>query len=266
MKFFIVSILISFQLSLVAQNGILVNETKATHIICPERVSYLQAGDHSRILSEVVPEHPSLVRVKALEPFEGESSLTLVSAGRMYSLFVSYGDTGPIEYNLKSFYGEKTGLSAAGPVPEYILKELCRQMLFRQGRHIRNRKTKKEGIVLRLEKTGLNNDLLFFQISITNQTNTGYRLGDFNWWIDDKRQMKAVNVQEYQIHPEFQYYGITSVPPETTLREVFVLPKLTIPGKRILRIEMLEQALGNTGRKLSLEIKNRDILKAKKLK
>jgi hypothetical protein len=119
---------------------------------------------------------------------------------------------------------------------------------------------------LRLEKTGLNNDLLFFQISITNQTNTAYRLEDFNWWIDDKRQMKAVNVQEYQIHPEFQYYGITSIPPETTLREVFVLPKLTIPGKRVLRIEMLEQALGNTGRKLSLEIKNRDILKAKKLK
>jgi len=47
---------------------------------------------------------------------------------------------------------------------------------------------------------------------------------------------------------------------------VFVLPKLTIPEKRVLRLEMLEQALGNTGRKLSLEIKNRDILHARKLK
>ena len=266
MKFLFITMLISFQLSLFAQNCILVNETKATHIICLERVSYLQVGDHSRIISEVVPEHPNLVRVKATEPFEGESSLTLVSAGKIYSLLVTYGDIGPIEYNLKSFSGEKAGTSAEGPVPEYVLKELCRQMLFKQGRHIHNRKTKKDGIILRLNNIGLNNDLLFFEISITNTTNTSYKIEGFNWWIDDKRQMKATNVQEYPLQPKFAYYGITTIPAETMLREVFVLPKLTIPEKRILRIEMLEKSLGNTGRNLSLEIKNRDILKARKLK
>jgi hypothetical protein len=31
-------------------------------------------------------------------------------------------------------------------------------------------------------------------------------------------------------------------------------------------MEILEKALGNTGRKLNLEIKNRDILRARKLK
>ena len=267
MKYFIIIIvLISFQLSLVAQNCIRVNETKATHIICPERVSYLQVGDHSRIISEVVPEHPNLIRVKAVEPFEGESSLTLVSAGKIYSLLVTYGETGPIEYNLKSFSGKKTGAPAEGPVPEYLLKELSRQMLFHQGRHIHNRKTKKDGIILRLNNIGLNNDLLFFEISIINTTNISYRIEGFNWWIDDKRQMKATNVQEYPLYPEFTYYGITTIPAETTLREVFVLPILTIPEKRILRIELLEKALGNTGRKLSLKINNRDILKAVKLK
>ncbi len=266
MKYFIIFILINFQLSLVAQNSICVNETKATHIICPEKVSYLQTGDHCRIISEVVPEHPNLVRIKAVEPFEGESSLTIVSAGKIFSLFVSYGDIGPIEYNLKSFSGEKVGIPVEGPVPEYVLKELCRQMLFKQGRHIHNRRTKKDGIILRLNNIGLNNDLLFFEISITNTTNISYRVEGFNWWIDDKRQMKATNVQEYPLHPEFSYYGITTIPAETTLREIFVLPKLTIPDKRILRIEMLEKALGNTGRKLSLEIKNRDILKARKIK
>ncbi|QGY47714.1 DUF4138 domain-containing protein [Maribellus comscasis] len=266
MKFLFITMLISFQLSLVAQNCILVNEAKATHIICSERVSYLQVGDHFKIISEVVPEHPNLIRVKAAEPFEGESSLTLVSAGKIYSLLVSYGEAGPIEYNLKSFSGEKAGTLTEGPVPEYLLKELCRQMLFKQGRHIHNRKTKKDGIILRLNNIGLNNDLLFFEMSITNTTNISYRIEGFNWWIDNKRQIKATNVQEYLLHPEFTYYGITTIPAETTLREVFVLPKLTIPEKRILRIEMLEKALGNTGRKLSLEIKDRYILKARKIK
>jgi hypothetical protein len=164
------------------------------------------------------------------------------------------------------FTGEETGSPAGGPVPEYILSELSRQILFTRGRNIKNRRSKNEGIVLRLEKIGLNNDLLFFQISINNKTNIGYRLEGFNWWIDDKRQLKATNVQEYQVHPKYQHHGVAYIPAETTLREIFVLPKLTIPEKRILRIEMLEKALGNTGRKLSLEIKNRDILKARKLK
>ena len=259
-------IFLFIQLSLLAQNQISVSTTKATHIICPEKVSYLQVGDHTKIASEVVPEHPNLVRIKAVEPYEGTSSLTLVSAGKLYSFLVEYNENGSIDYQLEQFSGKKTGLPAGGPVPEYILSELSRQMLFSRGKRIKNRKSKNEGMVLRLEKIGLNNDLLFFQISITNKTNIGYRVEDFNWWIDDKRQLKATNVQEYQVRPKYQNYGVSYIPAETTLREVFVLPKLTIPEKRILRIEMLEKALGNTGRKLSLEIKDKDILRAKKLK
>ena len=266
MKSILSIIFLLVQFSLLAQNQISVSVTKATHIICPEKVSYLQVGDHTKITSEVVPEHPNLVRIKAVDSFEEASSLTLVSAGKMYSFLVEYNETSPIEYQLEHFSGEKTGLPAGGPVPEYILSELSQQMLFSRGRNIRNRKTKNEGMVLRLEKIGLNNDLLFFQISITNKTKIGYRIEGVNWWIDDKRQLKATNVQEYQVHPKYQHYGITYIPAETTLREVFVLPKLTIPEKRILRIEMLEKALGNTGRKLSLEIKNKDILRARKLK
>jgi conjugative transposon TraN protein len=266
MKFLFSIIFLLVQFSLFAQNQISVSATTATHIICPEKVTYLQVGDHEKIASEVVPEHSNLVRIKAVESYEGTSSLTLVSAGKLYSFLVDFAETGPIEYRLEQFSGEETGLPAGGPVPEYILSELSRQMLFSRGRNIRNRKTKNEGIILRLEKIGQNNDLLFFQISITNKTNIGYRVEDFNWWIDDKRELKATNIQEYQVHPKYQYYDVTWIPAETTLKEVFVLPKLTIPEKRILRIEMLEKALGNTGRKLSLEIKNKDILKARKLK
>src|SRR5690606_38695360 len=110
------------------------------------------------------------------------------------------------------------------------------------------------------------NDLLFFEVSISNKTNIGYRVEGFNWWIDDKKQLKATNVQEYPVATQFQYYGVEYVPAGTTLREVFVLSKLTIPEKRVLRMEILEKALGNSVRKLNIEIKNRDILRARKLK
>jgi hypothetical protein len=41
---------------------------------------------------------------------------------------------------------------------------------------------------------------------------------------------------------------------------------MTIPDQRILKIELGEKALGNTGRKLSFSLKNKEIMKAKSLK
>jgi conjugative transposon TraN protein len=246
-----------------AQNQIQVCESKASHIICPEKVSYIQVGDHRKIMAEVVPEHANLVRIKAVEPFEGESSLTVISANKVYSLFVKYADTNQISYRLEEFHSIKTGEAGSKVLPEYMLRELSHQILTKNKRHVKKRKEKKDGLRFRLRNIFLKNDALFFELEITNQTNMGYDVDAFHWWIDDKKQYKATNVQEYQIEPDYQHYNIQYIPAKTTLREVFVLPKLTIPDKRILRIEMLEKALGNTGRKLSLDVKNRDILEAK---
>lgn len=244
------------------QNLIEVCENKTTHIISNEKITYLQVGDHSKIIAEVVPEHPDLVRIKAVENFEGESSLAIVSAGKVYSLFVKYADTNQLSRRLEDFHSIKISGTGNGKVPEYLLRELSCQILSKNQKHIKKRKAKKDGIKFQLSNIYLKNDALFFELEITNQTNLGYEVEGFHWWIDDKKQYKATNVQEYQIEPEYRHYNIEYIPAKTKLREVFVLPKLTIPDKRILRIEMLEKALGNTGRKLSLEVKNNDILEA----
>lgn len=258
---FIASIFL-FSIAIKAQNQITVCETKTSHIISPEKISYVQVGDHSKIIAEVVPEHANLVRVKALEPFEDESSLTIVCANKVYSLFVKYADTDQISYQLEDFHSVKTGETGNKVLPEYMLRELSHQILAKNKRHVRKRKEKKDGIKFQLQNVYLKNDVLFFELEITNQTNLGYDVEGFHWWIDDKKQYKATNVQEYMIEPDYQHNKIKYIPAKTTLREVFVLPKLTIPDKRTLRIELLEKALGNTGRKLSLDVKNKDILEA----
>lgn len=245
-----------------SQNVIEVCENKASHIIGEEKITYLQVGDHSKIIAEIAPEHPNLVRIKAMEEFEGESSLTVISANNVYSLFIKYNDTDKISHKLEDFHSVKTVGTASGKIPEYLLRELSHQILTKNKNHIKKRKTKKDGIKFQLTNIYLKNDILFFELEITNQTNLGYEVEGFHWWIDDKKQYKATNVQEYQVEPEYQHYNIKYIPAKTKLREVFVLPKLTIPDKRVLRIEMLEKALGNTGRKLTLDVQNKDILQA----
>jgi hypothetical protein len=93
-----------------------------------------------------------------------------------------------------------------------------------------------------------------------------YDVESFNFWITDKKKAKATNVQEYQVFPQYQQNKVQRIPGEVTVREVFVIQKMTIPDQRILKIELNEKALGNTGRKLTFNLKNKDILKARSLK
>jgi conjugative transposon TraN protein len=266
MKTFLIIIpILIFQLSVFAQNCFPVSDHKATHLVCPDRVSYLQVGDPSLILAEIVPELPNLIRIKAIAPFDQGSSLTVVCAGRIYSLILNFGDVEVITYNLDSFQSEKAGGYSCGMLPDYVLKGLSDQILAKRKSHVKRRKVEKEGIKLRLTNIYLNNDGLFFEVQITNKTNLSYDVEGFHWWIGDKRQHKATNVQEYQIFPSYQRYEVKVIPAKTSIREVFVLQKLTIPDQRALQVELLEKALGNTGRRLAMEIRNKDILKAKKL-
>lgn len=118
------------------------------------------------------------------------------------------------------------GEGSTGALPEYLLKELSSQVLNRR-QHTVKVKTKKDGLIFRLRNIYLKHDVLFFELEITNTTNIAYEVQGFLWWIDDRKEFKATNVQEYQVEPIYWHYKLISIPAKTTLREVFVLPKLT---------------------------------------
>ena len=254
-----------FSLAISAQNQIEICKNKTTHLIAKEKVTYVQAGDPDKLIAEVVPEQPNMVRVKALDDFCEESSLTVISSNRSYSLFVKYSDTNKISYLLEDFHYEKAGDLNIGPVPEYYLKEMCSRLLSKDIQKPVRAKSHKDGIIFHLRNIYLKQDLLFFELEISNTTNITLDVDDYHWWIEDRKRSKATNVQEYPVDKIYQHYNWESIPAKTTLREVFVLPKFMIPDKRILKIELLEKALGNTGRKLSLKVKNKEILKAREL-
>ena len=244
-----------------AQNCINVCKTKTAHLICPERVTYLQAGDNDRIIAEVVPGHQNIIRLKAQNEFKGSSSLTAISGGKVYSIIVEYADTEEIAWRLETFASEKAG-QAAGATPEdYLLQELSFQILGQHKSHVCS-KVKKNDVSFGLLNIFQKNDLLFFEVVITNNSGMGFDVENLHWWIDDKKQYKSTNLQEFQCYPVYQHYGVKYVPKKTTIREVFVFPKFTIPDQRVLKIELLEKAMENTGRKLTIEVKNKAILHA----
>ena len=248
------------------QNILKVSDTKTSHLVCPDKVRYVQAGDYSLVQAEVVPELSNMVRIKALQPFEKQTSLTVVCSDRIYSFELRYGNDALITYPIETF-GSQSAMTFSGKMmPDHLLKDLSDHVLDKHKVQFRKRTTKKERMKIRLNSIYLKNDALFFELQVTNKTNMAYDVKSFNFWITDKRRAKSTNVQEYQVFPEYQRFNVQRIPADVTVREVFVIEKMTIPDQRILRIELNEKALGNTGRKLCLNLKNRDILKAKSLK
>ena len=246
-------------------NNLKVSDTKTSHLVCPDKVNYVQAGDYSIVQAEIVPELSNMVRVKAVQRFEKPTSLTVVCADHIYSFELSYGNDAPITYPIESFESQAAMSFSGKMMPDYLLKDLSDKVLKKHWRQFHKRKAKKDGIEVRLNSISLKNDALFFELQVTNKTNMAYDVESFNFWITDKKKAKATNVQEYQVFPQYQRNKVQRIPGEVTVREVFVMEKMTIPDQRILRIELGEKALGNTGRKLSFNLKNKDILKARKL-
>jgi conjugative transposon TraN protein len=246
-------------------NNLKVSDTKTSHLVCPDKVSYVQAGDYSLVQAEVVPELSNLVRIKAAQPFEKPTSLTIVCGDHIYSFELTYGNDAPITYPIEIFESQQAMTFSGKLMPDYLLKDLCDQVLEKHRHQFHKRKAKKDGIEVRLNSISLKNDALFFEFQVTNKTNMAYDMESFNFWITDKKKAKATNVQEYQVFPQYQRNKVQRIPGEVTVREVFVMEKMTIPDQRILKIELGEKALGNTGRKLSFNLKNKDILKARKL-
>lgn len=243
---------------------LMISDTKTSHLVCPDKVSYVQAGDYAQAQAEVVPGLSNLVRVKATGPFEKPGSLTVVCGDRIYSLVLVYGNQAPITYPLEVFSSLPAHGYSGRLMADEQLNTLCDQILQENRKDYRKRKTARDGIRIRLNSVHIRGDALFVELELRNRTRMDYTIESTLFWIADKRQAKATNQQEYQLYPDYQRIHEEKIPAETTIREVFVFEKMTIPDKRILRVELSEQAMGNTGRKLSLKLKNKDFLRARK--
>ena len=260
--FFLIS---SFTLISSAQNILKLSDKKSIHVVCPDKVLYVSCGDDSEIQAEILPELSNIVRVKALHPFEGQTSVTVVCAGRIYSVAAQFGNCDVLTYQLESLPSEKAYPFSGKLMPDESLKGISDQVLSRKGYHTMHRSTRKNGILMEISDICIKGDALFLVIQVTNCTNMAFDAEAFNFWIADRRQQKATNVQEYLIVPDYARFELKRVPARDCATEIFVIEKLTIPDKRVLRIELIEKSTGNTGRKLTLELKNRDLRKAEML-
>ncbi len=245
-----------------ATNQLEVSDNQTTHLLCPDVVTYVNAGNLDLIHVEIIPELPSVVRIKAARPFEGESSLTVVCRDNIYSFKAVYSTTCDLNLELTQFRADKLTERYGSTVPMYRVKAWADQMQL-QKRTIFNRGESEYGIAFKITGIGIKENLLFMQFTVTNHTNIIYKMEDVKFMIRDKKKKKAVNVQAYPVTPEYFSHNALFIAPGTTMSLVVAFKTFTIPGRRAMEVSLFEKTGGHTGRNLSFDIKNKDILKAK---
>ena len=123
---------------------------------------------------------------------------------------------------------------------------------------IRNIGTKMHKMNMRLNNIYTAGDYFFIDFSIENKTNIRFDIDQMRIKLNDKKQVKATNVQMIELTPELVLDETKSF--MYGYRNVIVVKKLTFPNDKILTIELSEKQI--SGRNISLSIDYEDVLAA----
>lgn len=101
-------------------------------------------------------------------------------------------------------------------------------------------------------------DYFFIDYSLQNKTKIAYDIEELRVKLTDKKETKATNSQPIELSPVFSLNHVRKF--KKSYRNVLVLPKLTFPDEKVLRLEISENQI--SGRVITLTIEYEDILHA----
>ena len=118
--------------------------------------------------------------------------------------------------------------------------------------------TKAFGLKASLYRIYSAGDYIFLNLGYENRTNLKYDLDELRFKVDDKKIIKATNVQSVEIKPEYVLFDNPVF--QHSYRNIIVLKKMSFPGDKVLHIELSEKQL--SGRVITLTISYKDVLDA----
>lgn len=260
--------------------------TKTVHILFPSPVTYIDIGSTDIIAGKAAGAE-NVVRVKAaVRNFAAETNLTVITEdGGFFTFDVRYAENPalstvdlaaqkpqPHEAKEPSASGVPQP-AATAPEGRVLLREVGREKpatvkrmlsdIYRQNRtDAKGIRTKKYGIEVEVKGIYVHNDVIYIHTCISNGTNISFEVDTRHFVVEDRRQARRTAQQRTTLEILRVCNDSAVVRGHQCQRTVFALPKLTIPGDKVLRLEIIER---DGARHQSVEISARALLDAKLL-
>lgn len=258
---------------IIAPHKVEVTFDKTVHILFPAEVKYVDLGSTNLIAGKAVGAE-NVVRVKAaVRDFSGETNFSVITAdGCFYPFNVTYAAE-PAQLSIEmedwlrknpegSYANDRmfVKLKELGGETPVLVNRIMYNIYKKNVREIKHIGGKQFGMQALLKGIYIHNDLLYFHTSLRNYTSLSFDIDYIRFIVKDKKVAKRTAMQESVIEPVRTFNDLVTVDGKATVRNVFVLPKITLPDDKVLVVEIYER---NGGRNQTFQIENTDLVAAK---
>ncbi|WP_195591403.1 conjugative transposon protein TraN [Bacteroides finegoldii] len=251
-----------------ANEKIYVNSEVTTHIVMPENIKLVDISTTKIVGNQCTD---NIVRIK---PYLESDSLQAVGSykdNELLGTITLIGERHIAQYDI--LYTQSPGMAASiFEVPynhtrSYINPEVSMPMaemaryawaVYSSDRKYNQIVTKAHGMKAVINNIYAVGDYFFIDYSLQNKTKIPYDIEEIRVKLTDKKETKATNSQTIELSPVFTLNSSRKF--KKNYRNVLVLPKLTFPDEKVLRLEISENQI--SGRVIVLTIEYEDILHA----
>lgn len=259
--------------ALAQQNGTLlksqlpkvyIDEDISLHFLSPEPIQYVDISTNN-MLGDIPLEN--VFRIKAVR----DSVSNLNGYNKSLGVVTIIGQKFIAQYDLWYAHDERqlktqieilpinTSPLEVGEIPmsDQELRYFSTE-IFKDKKKNKITQTTEYGVTGQVNNIYTIDDYIFLDISFKNKTNLKFDLDQLRFKIEDKRILKATNVQSIEIEPEYQLFSTESF--DKKYRNIYAFKKVTFPNSKIFTIELTEYQI--SGRALKLQVKYSDLLDA----
>lgn len=239
-----------------------IGSNKTTNLIFPYAIISVDRGTKD-VLVQKAKGVENILQLKAGVETLKETNLTVVTAdGTLHSFLLNYAHE-PSVLNFNVGLNEPSrpvGILNPGSDNEAKLRTIAEKVAGRQPKF--KLADKNADVSFRLCGIYIDDDKMFFQLSISNASNIRYDVEQLRFFLRDKKLSRRTAAQEVEQVPVHTFGNMSQIEALSENRIVVVVPKFTAPDGRVLVIQLMEQ---RGGRHLQLRLKNGELVRASQL-
>ncbi|WP_290088591.1 conjugative transposon protein TraN [uncultured Duncaniella sp.] len=249
-----------------AKEKIYVNDEVTTHIVMPENIKMVDISTTKLIGNQCAD---NIVRIKpfidndSIRTYYHENelmaTLTLIGERHMaqYDIIFTHAPARAASIHHVPYSHTESYINPEVSMPE---AEMARYAwaVYGSDRKYNQVVSKTHGMKAIVNNIYSIGDYFFIDYSLHNKTKIPYDIEELRIKLTDKKEVKATNSQTIELTPAYSLNVAKKF--KKNYRNVLVIPKLTFPDEKVLRLEISENQI--SGRVITLTIEYEDILNA----
>ena len=215
------------------------------------------------IMAQIESGVDNILKLKAaVRNFTATNLHVYTQDNKVYVFEISYTDKPDcttFDLTRMEIFGAAAPVAPAPPINDYQLANFAAHI--KTFPPFLQRTVSKHGIRCRLEGIYSLGGLLLFNFQVSNRSALDYGIDFCRFYVKDKKKLKNVSYQQHEIITRYKD-AISTIAGPQTIAYTIAIPQVTIPDGKVFYLEIFEK---NGGRHLVMRIKNRHLLKARKL-